>query len=322
MYKLKFAIPKGSLEKATFDFLERAMFEIYGKERSYRPTTNDPDLALKILRPQEIPIYVSEGLYDIGITGIDWVEETEANVKILLILEYGRVNLVIAVPKTLNVNSTDELIKQYFDSKKVLRISTEYPRLVSRYISSLEIYKRLYGEMKPTIVTPWWKIGENDKVQIYLSFGATEAKPPDEADAIADISETGTTLEQNNLKAIDVIIKSSAILIANIQSLKDEAKKEKIYDIVAQFKGVIESKKKYHIFVNVKEENLEELLRTLPALKSPTISPLSKKGWYAVNTVIERSEYLKILPRLRKLAQGLVLYEPQLVMPLEEIQDK
>jgi ATP phosphoribosyltransferase len=322
MYKLRFAIPKGSLEKATYDFLERAMFNIYGKERSYRPTTNDPDLLLKILRPQEIPIYVSEGLYDIGITGLDWVKETEANVKILLDLEYGKVSLVMAVPKTLNVNSTDELIKQYFDSMKVLRISTEYPRLVSKYISSLEIYKKLYGEAKPIIITPWWKIGENDKVQIYLSFGATEAKPPDEADAIADISETGTTLEQNNLKAIDTIIKSSAVLIANPQSLNDQTKREKIYDIVAQFKGVIESKKKYHIFVNVKEENLEELLRILPALKSPTVSPLAKKGWYAVNTVIERSEYLKILPKLRRLAQGLVLYEPQLVMPLEEIQEK
>jgi ATP phosphoribosyltransferase len=322
MYKLRFAIPKGSLEKATYDFLERAMFNIYGKERSYRPITNDPDLFLKILRPQEIPIYVSEGLYDIGITGLDWVKETEANVKILLDLEYGKVSLVMAVPKTLNVNSTDELIKQYFDSMKVLRISTEYPRLVSKYISSLEIYKKLYGEAKPIIITPWWKIGENDKVQIYLSFGATEAKPPDEADAIADISETGTTLEQNNLNAIDTIIKSSAVLIANPQSLNDQTKREKIYDIVAQFKGVIESKKKYHIFVNVKEENLKELLRILPALKSPTVSPLAKKGWYAVNTVIERSEYLKILPKLRRLAQGLVLYEPQLVMPLEEIQEK
>jgi ATP phosphoribosyltransferase len=322
MYKLRFAIPKGSLEKATYDFLERAMFNIYGKERSYRPTTNDPDLLLKILRPQEIPIYVSEGLYDIGITGLDWVKETEANVKILLDLEYGKVSLVMAVPKTLNVNSTDELIKQYFDSMKVLRISTEYPRLVSKYISSLEIYKKLYGEAKPIIITPWWKIGEKDKVQIYLSFGATEAKPPDEADAIADISETGTTLEQNNLKAIDTIIKSSAVLIANPQSLNDQTKREKIYDIVAQFKGVIESKKKYHIFVNVKEENLEELLRILSALKSPTVSSLAKKGWYAVNTVIERSEYLKILPKLRRLAQGLVLYEPQLVMPLEEIQEK
>jgi ATP phosphoribosyltransferase len=194
--------------------------------------------------------------------------------------------------------------------------------LVSKYISSLEIYKKLYGEVKPIIITPWWKIGENDKVQIYLSFGATEAKPPDEADAIADISETGTTLEQNNLKAIDTIIKSSAVLIANPQSLNDQTKREKIYDIVAQFKGVIESKKKYHIFVNVKEENLKELLRILPALKSPTVSPLAEKGWYAVNTVIERSEYLKILPKLRRLAQGLVLYEPQLVMPLEEIQEK
>lgn len=322
MNKIKFAIPKGSLEKATYDFLERAMLDIYGKERSYRPTTNDPEISLKILRPQEIPIYVSEGLYDIGITGIDWVEETEADVKVLLDLEYGKVNLVIATPKTFNVNTIVELIQKYYEEKKILRISTEYPRLVSRYLSNLDIYKKLYGTSKPTIITPWWKIGDNELVHVYLSFGATEAKPPEEADAIADISETGTTLEQNNLKVISIILKSSAVLIANKQSLKDEVKKEKILDILAQFKGVVEGKKKFHIFANVKEENLNELLNVLPALKSPTISPLSKKGWYAINTVIDRAEYLKILPKLRKLAQGLVLYEPQLVMPLEEIEEK
>jgi ATP phosphoribosyltransferase len=320
MSKIKLAIPKGSLEKATYEFLEKAMFNIYGKERSYRPITNDPDLLLKILRPQEIPIYVAEGLYDIGITGLDWVQETGANVKALLNLEYGNVSLVIAVPKFINVSSFNEFIYQQFNSNKITRISTEYPYLVSKFISSLPNYKKLFGNKKPKIITPWWNIGDNDLVHIYLSFGATEAKPPEESDAIADITETGTTLEQNGLKPIDIILKSSATLIANKDSLNNSEKKEKIFDIVAQFKGVIESKKKFHVFMNVKEENLDELLRVLPALKAPTISPLSKKGWYAINTVIDRNDYLKILPKLRKLAQGLILHESQLIMPLEEIE--
>jgi ATP phosphoribosyltransferase len=320
MSKIKLAIPKGSLEKATYEFLEKAMFNIYGKERSYRPITNDPDLSLKILRPQEIPIYVAEGLYDIGITGLDWVQETGANVKALLNLEYGNVSLVIAVPKFINVSSFNEFIYQQFNSNKITRISTEYPYLVSKFISSLPNYKKLFDNKKPKIITPWWNIGDNDLVHIYLSFGATEAKPPEESDAIADITETGTTLEQNGLKPIDIILKSSATLIANKDSLNNSEKKEKIFDIVAQFKGVIESKKKFHVFMNVKEENLDELLRVLPALKAPTISPLSKKGWYAINTVIDRNDYLKILPKLRKLAQGLILHEPQLIMPLEEIE--
>ncbi len=319
MVKLRFAIPKGSLEKATYDFLEKAMIKIYGRERSYRPTTSDPDLQLKILRPQEIPIYVSEGLYDLGITGLDWVQETGSDVKILLDLEYGAVNLVVAVPKTLAVNSFEELLMQQYSLGKILRISTEYPSLVSRYIMSLPKYKELYGESSPVIITPWWRIGKNNWIHIYLSFGATEAKPPDEADAIIDVSETGTTLEQNGLKPIDIVMRSTAILIANKSSLNDTIKREKIYDIVAQFRGVIESGKKFHIFVNVKEENLNELLKILPALKGPTVSPLSKPGWYAVNTVINRSDYIKLLPKLRKLAQGLVVHEPQLIMPLEDI---
>lgn len=119
MVRIRFAIPKGSLEKASYDFLEKALVKVYGKERSYRPTTSDPELVLKILRPQEIPIYVSDGLYDIGITGVDWVQETEADVKVLLNLEYGAVNLVMAVPETVNANSFGDLLNQI-----VLRIQS------------------------------------------------------------------------------------------------------------------------------------------------------------------------------------------------------
>ncbi|MCX8188272.1 MAG: ATP phosphoribosyltransferase [Nitrososphaeria archaeon] len=319
MANISFAIPKGSLEKATYDFIEKAFIKLYGKERSYRPTSSDTEIKFKILRPQEIPIYVSDGLYDLGITGLDWVQETSADVKVLLNLEYGQTKLVFAVPKTFEANNMNEMIKKYWSENRTLRISTEYPLSISKYLMSLSEYKQIYGGIKPIIITPWWKTGENKNIQIYLSFGATEAKPPEEADAIADVSETGTTLEQNGLKPLDLIIDSQAVLIANKSSLSNELKREKIYDIIALFRGVIESGKKLHIFVNVKEENLQPLVSLLPGLKGPTISKLSKPGWYAVNTVISRSEYMKLLPKLRKLAQGLVVHEPQLIMPLEDI---
>ncbi|MEM2091816.1 MAG: ATP phosphoribosyltransferase, partial [Candidatus Bathyarchaeia archaeon] len=169
------------------------------------------------------------------------------------------------------------------------------------------------------IVTPWWRRGENDRVAIYLSFGATEAKPPENADAIVDVMETGESLEQNNLKPIETVMESTAILIANRDSLRDPDKREKIYDVLTLLKGVVDGRKKLHIFVNVHRNNLQMLLERLPALKKPTVAPLSDENWYSVNTVIDRDRFLEILPILRRLAQGLVVYEPRQVLPLEEI---
>jgi ATP phosphoribosyltransferase len=156
-------------------------------------------------------------------------------------------------------------------------------------------------------------------VSIFLSFGATEAKPPESADAIVDVTETGTTLERNNLKIIETIMESAAVFIANKKALTNPKKREKIYDILTLLKGVVDGKKKIHIFVNVKKENLNKLLNQLPALKKPTISPLSAEEWYSVNTVIDRDHFLELLPTLRRLAQGLVVHEPRQILPLEEI---
>jgi ATP phosphoribosyltransferase len=156
-------------------------------------------------------------------------------------------------------------------------------------------------------------------VQIFLSFGATEAKPPEDVDAIFDITETGTTIMQNNLKIIDTVMESSAIFIANKTSLTNARKKEKIADMFALLKGVVEARKKVHIFMNVKEENLTSILESLPALKKPTLSNLSEKGWYGVNTIIDKKEFIKILPLLRKRAQGLVVNEPRQILQLDEI---
>jgi ATP phosphoribosyltransferase len=169
------------------------------------------------------------------------------------------------------------------------------------------------------IITPWLRVGENKQVEIFLSFGATEAKPPEDVDAIFDITETGTTLVQNSLKIIDTVAISTAVLVANKKALKDAKKREKIADMVALLKGVVEGRKKLHIFVNVKKENLDALLRTLPALKRPTISPLSEDGWFSVNTVIDKEEFVRVVPKMRKLAQGLVVLEPRQILPLEEV---
>jgi ATP phosphoribosyltransferase len=320
MKKVKLAVPKGHLADATFRTLERAGYIISGAETSYRPTLNDPMIELKVLRPQEIPIYVSEGLQDLGVTGQDWLRETQADVELLLDLEYLSVKLVLAVPKPwTSVASLSDLLELFAKQGKPLRISTEYLNLSAEYLKGNPVYRRLYDDANPLMVTPWWKKGENTKVSLFLSFGATEAKPPENADAIIDVIETGTTLEQNDLKLVETIMESKAILIANKQALKDTEKQEKIYDILTLLRGVVDGRKKLHIFVNVNKQNLDKLLKSLPALKRPTIAPLSDKDWYSVNTVIERDRFLELLPTLRKLAQGLVVYEPRQVLPLDEL---
>jgi ATP phosphoribosyltransferase len=316
---VKFAIPKGSIENATFKILEEAWQSISGSGRTYRIRLSDPEIEVKVLRPQEIPTYVQEGFYDIGITGKDWIREAKADIKILLDLEYGRVKQVFAVPENLELKTLTDLIVEFATKKKPLRISSEYLTTTSFHIKENSAYKKYFGDISPMIITPWLRVGENRNVQIFLSFGATEAKPPEDVDAIFDITETGTTLLRNKLKILDTVMESSAVLVANRNSLKDSKKKEKIADMVALLKGVVEGRKKLHIFVNVKKENLGELLRSMPALKKPTISPLSEEGWYGVNTIIDKNEFIKIVPIMRRLAQGLVVMEPRQILPLDEI---
>ena len=319
MDKIKFAIPKGSLEKPTSEFFSKSGFKIGGTERTYRPSINDPQIELKVLRPQEIPVFVSEGLQDLGITGEDWVKENRADVEILLNLEYGKIRLVIAVPKTCENATMGEFMESIWSQGKNFRISTEYLNIASEYLKSTPQYKKRFGNADPMIVTPWWKKGDNPKAKIFLSFGATEAKPPENSDAIMDVTETGTTIEANNLKIIDTVLRSSAILIANKKAMEDPEKREKIHDILALLKGVVDGSKRIHIFVNVKKANLQKLLTELPALKNPTISPLADETWVSVNTVIEKDSLIGLLPKIRKLAQGLVVYEPRQVLALDEI---
>lgn len=319
MDKVRFAIPAGSLAKATFDILQRSGYKVSGQERTYRPTINDPDIELKILRPQEIPVFVAEGLQDVGITGQDWIKETRAEVEILQNLEYGKIRLIIAIPKSLSANSISELMEEVWKEGKNFRISTEYLNIAAGYIKSNVVYQKHFGKSEPLLVTPWWRKGENQRAKIFLSFGATEAKPPENSDCIMDVTETGSTLDANNLKIIENVMQSSAVLIANGNALQIPEKKEKIYDILTLLKGVVDGSKRIHIFVNVKKGNLEKLLTQLPALKNPTIAPLANKDWFSVNTIIEKDCLITLLPKIRKLAQGIVVYEPRQVLALDEI---
>ena len=319
MTLVKFAVPKGSIEEATFKILDRSWTRVVRRDRTYRVLLDDPRISVKMLRPQEIPNLVFDGLYDVGITGRDWVKETSSDVDILLDLEYGRIKLVIAIPDSYHFKSLDDMIMSYAKKKKILRISSEYLNTAAKFIMQCKSYKKFYGSKQPVIVTPWLRQGTNKNIQIFLSFGATEAKPPEDVDAIMDVTETGTTLTQNQLKIIDTVMESTAVLIANKTSLKDKSKREKIYDIVTMLRGAVEGKKHLHLFLNVKEENLDKLLQDLPSLKRPTVSPLSEKGWYGINTVIPKSEFHKMIPRLRKIAQGLVVHEPKQILALEEI---
>lgn len=316
---VKFAVPKGSIEAATFTILEEAWQTVSGRGRTYRVKLSDPEIEVKILRPQEIPTYIQEGFYDIGITGKDWIREANADVKVLLDLEYGHVSQVIAIPEDSKSSTLTELIEEFAVQKKVLKISTEYLTTASLHIRSNPAYQKYFGNAEPVIITPWLRVGTNKQVEIFLSFGATEAKPPEDVDAILDITETGTTLTQNNLKIIERVLESTAVLIANKNSINDKVKAEKMADMVALLKGVVEARKKFHIFVNVREENLKLLLESLPALKRPTISKLSEEGWFGVNTIIDKKEFIKLVPKMREIAQGLVVMQPKQILPLDEL---
>ena len=319
MSKVKFAIPKGSLEEATFKILEKSWTSVNRKSRTYRVFLDDPQISVKMLRPQEIPNLVSEGLYDVGITGQDWIGETKANVEPILDLEYGKIKLVIAIPDKYKFKNLDAMITAYAKKKKIFRISSEYLTTASKFIKQLKSYKKFYGSKDPQIITPWVRLGTNKNVQIHLSFGATEAKPPDDVDAIMDVTETGTTLKQNQLKIVDTVLESNAYLVANKNSLKDKSKREKIFDIVTLMRGAVHGRKYLHIYLNVEEKNLKKLLKEVTSLKRPTVSPLSEKGWYGVNTIILKSDFHKLVPKLRKIAQGLVVHETRQILELEEI---
>jgi ATP phosphoribosyltransferase len=281
--KLKLGIPKGSLENATVELFRRAGFQIPINSRSYFPVIDDPEIECMLIRAQEMARYVEDGVLDAGLTGRDWVEENEAQVENVADLIYakqsfGKVRWVLAVPEASAVQSVKDL------EGKV--IATELVAATRRYLE---------------------RNGVTAKVE--FSWGATEVKPPTLADAIVEVTETGSSLRANNLRIVETVLESNTQLIANTAAWKDAAKRRKLEDIRMLLEGAINALGKVGLMLNVEKVNLERVLSVLPALKRPTISTLSEDGWLAVNTILDESTVRTIIPRLKEAgAQGIVEY--------------
>jgi ATP phosphoribosyltransferase len=283
MTKLKLGIPKGSLENATVDLFRRAGFQITTSSRSYFPAIDDPEIECMLIRAQEMARYVEDGVLDAGLTGRDWVEENEANVETVADLIYakqsfGKVRWVLAVPDGSPFKSVQDL------EGKV--IATELVSATKRYLAAN---------------------GVTAKVE--FSWGATEVKPPELADAIVEVTETGSSLRANKLRIIETVLESNTQLIANVDSWKDAAKRRKLEDIRMLLEGAINALGKVGLMLNVEKTNLAKVIAVLPALKKPTISTLSDDEWLAVNTILDETTVRVIIPRLKEAgAQGIVEY--------------
>jgi ATP phosphoribosyltransferase len=281
--KLKLGIPKGSLENATIDLFRRAGFTITTSSRSYFPGIDDPEIECMLIRAQEMARYVEDGILDAGLTGRDWIEENGAQVVPVADLIYakqsfGKVRWVLAVPESSGFHTVRDL------QDKI--IATELVATTKRYLASH---------------------GVTAKVE--FSWGATEVKPPVLADAIVEVTETGSSLRANKLKIIDTVLESNTQLIANKQSWSDEAKQRKLLDIKMLLDGAINALGKVGLMLNVHKNDLQQVLGVLPALKRPTISHLSDDEWLAVNTILDESTVRDIIPRLKQAgAQGIVEY--------------
>jgi len=280
---LKLGIPKGSLEAATIDLFRRAGFNIATSSRSYYPAIDDPDLECMLIRAQEMARYVEDGVLDAGLTGRDWVEENEANVVTVVDLVYakqsfGKVRWVLAVPESSPFKTVQDL------EGKI--IATELVCTTERYLANKGV-----------------------KARVEFSWGATEVKPPDLADAIVEVTETGSSLRANNLRIIDTVLESNTQLIANIDAWVDTWKRRKLEDIKLLLEGAMNALGKVGLMLNVQRHDLARVLNVLPSLKNPTISQLSDESWVAVNTILEESTVRTIIPRLKEAgAQGIVEY--------------
>jgi ATP phosphoribosyltransferase len=281
--KLKLGIPKGSLENATVDLFRRAGYVITTSSRSYFPGIDDPEIECMLIRAQEMARYVEDGILDAGLTGRDWIEENGAQVVAVADLIYakqsfGKVRWVLAVPEASPFLSVKDL------GGKI--IATELVETTRRYLA-----------------------GHGVAAKVEFSWGATEVKPPVLADAIVEVTETGSSLRANKLKIIDTVMESNTQLIANRASWEDAAKRRKLEDMTMLLQGAINALGKVGLMLNVHRDNLKAVLAVLPALKRPTISQLSDEEWLAVNTILDESTVRDIIPRLKQAGgQGIVEY--------------
>src|SRR6201996_7174124 len=281
--KLKLGIPKGSLQDATIALFENAGWHIYANGRSYFPGIDDNDIECMLIRAQEMARYVEKGVLDAGLTGIDWVIESGLDVASVTSLTYSKatrtkVRWVLAVPEDSTLQKAEDLAGK--------TIATELVEVTKDYFAR-----------------------KNVPVKVEFSWGATEVKPPTLADAIVEVTETGSSLRANRLRIIDTVMESETHLIANQAAYKDPWKKQKIDNISLMLNGAIAAKGRVGLMMNVKKENLEQVLSILTAIDSPTISALSDEGWAAVNTIIEESVLRDVIPQLKSSgATGIVEY--------------
>ena len=273
---LKLVIPKGSLEAQTLRLFEEADLRVRrGSERDYHGTIDDDRIErVSILRPQEIPLYVQDGLFDLGITGQDWIAETGADLEVLTTLTYAKTGtghgtkVVLAVPNEHPANSAKEI-------PPGTRISTEF----------VELTKKAFADLGIDVKVSW-------------SFGATEAKVPEIVDAIVDVTETGSTLRAHGMKIIETLLSSDPVLVANREAAEDPAKRAAMDDIVTLLRGAIEAEGRVLIKLNVTQEHLDAVLAVVPSMKAPTVSPLTEGG-FAIETVVDKRGVNRLIPQLK-----------------------
>ncbi len=280
---LKLGLPKGSLQDATFRLFKKAGYNVTVGSRSYFPVIDDPELSGLLIRAQEMARYIQDGILDVGLTGRDWVADCNADVVEVGELVYSKVSArpvrwVVAVPNDSPIKTIKDLQGK--------RVATELVNFTKRYLEQNGV-----------------------KAIVEFSWGATEVKPPLLADAIVELTETGSSLRANNLRIIDTIMESVTLFIANKAAWNDPWKKEKIQNIYMLLKGAISAEEKVGLKLNVAEANLQSVIKSLPALHTPTVSSLSDKGWHSVEVILDEKVVRDIIPKLKSAgATGIVEY--------------
>ncbi|MEO7318670.1 MAG: ATP phosphoribosyltransferase [Chthoniobacteraceae bacterium] len=280
---LRIGLPSGSLQEPTFALFAKAGYAISGASRSYRPTVDDPELGVRLLRAQEISRYVEHGFLDCGLTGADWIANNGSDVEVLAEMTFSKVSnqptrWVIAVPE-------DSPIQEVRDLQGKC-IATEAVELTRRFLASHGV-----------------------SADVEFSWGATEVKVPDLVDAIADVTETGSSLRANKLRILATIMESSPQFVANRDALKDPWKRAKIETVTLMLKGAYAARGKVGLKMNLPEARLAELLKALPALRNPTVAQLANREWCAIDTIIDEKVVREIIPQLKALgAEGIIEY--------------